>query len=90
MRYFLSPSSTQPVSFIHHKNSWQDFDTYYTVTTVPGGFPLDKLVMRGSVANHEDGHGGQADIHHQVLVVARLRPNLSKYAKPLKVVFALQ
>ena len=34
------------------------------------GLLLDQGVVRPAVADHDDGHGGQADVHDQVLVVA--------------------
>ena len=43
-----------------------------------GGFPLGQLVMGRCVSNQEDGDGSQADVSYQVLVVARLSPNLKK------------
>ena len=33
-------------------------------------FLLDERVMGTTVTNHDDGHSSQANVHHQVLVVA--------------------
>ena len=41
-----------------------------------GGFLLDEVRVRGSVTYQEDGDGGKADVHDQVLVVAWLSANL--------------
>ena len=43
---------------------------------MPARLLLDEGVMRAAVADHDDGDGGQADVHHQVLVVARLGADL--------------
>ena len=43
---------------------------------VAGGLPLGQLVVGRRVPYEEDGDGGEADVRHQVLVVARLRPDL--------------
>ena len=40
---------------------------------------LGEIVVGRGVANQEDGDGGQPDVGHQVLVVARLSPDLPKH-----------
>ena len=45
---------------------------------VSGGLPLGECVVRRRVADQEDGDGRQPDVRHQVLVVARLRPDLER------------
>ena len=43
-----------------------------------GGLALGECVVRRRVADQEDGDGRQPDVRHQVLVVARLRPDLER------------
>ena len=43
---------------------------------VPAGLLLDQGVVRPAVADHDDGHGCQADVHDQVLVVAGFSSDL--------------
>jgi len=43
------------------------------------GFPLCQMIVRRRVADQEDGDGGQADVCHQVLVVAGLRPDIEDH-----------
>ena len=43
-----------------------------------GGLALGEGVVRRRVADQEDGDGRQPDVRHQVLVVARLRPDLER------------
>ena len=45
---------------------------------VSGGLALGEGVVRRRVADQEDGDGRQPDVRHQVLVVARLRPDLER------------
>ena len=39
-------------------------------------FPLRQMIVGRRVADQEDGDGGEADVRHQVLVVAGLRADL--------------
>ena len=39
---------------------------------------LHQRVIRTAVADHDDGEGGQADVHHQILVVTRFRSDLKQ------------
>ena len=43
---------------------------------MPARLLLDEGVMRAAVADHDDGHGCQADVHDQVLVVAGFSSDL--------------
>ena len=43
-----------------------------------GGLALGECVVRRRVADQQDGDGCQPDVRHQVLVVARLRPDLER------------
>ena len=45
---------------------------------MPGGLPLGELVVWRGVPDEEDGDGGQSDVRHQVLVVARLSSDLDE------------
>ena len=45
---------------------------------VSGGLALGEGVVRRRVADQEDGDGGQSDVRHQVLVVARLSSDLDE------------
>ena len=40
------------------------------------GFLLDQNFMRPVIAYHDDGHGCQPDVDHQILVVRGLRSDL--------------
>lgn len=48
-------------------DEWQQMST---------GLSLDQSWVRTTVANHDDGHRGQPDVHNQILVIRRLRSNL--------------
>lgn len=43
---------------------------------VPGGFPLDQGVVGPAVPDHDDGQRPQANVDHQVLIVAGLGTDL--------------
>jgi len=45
---------------------------------VSAGLLLDQGVVGPAVADHDDGHGGEADVHHQVLVVAGFGSDLRR------------
>ena len=47
---------------------------------MPGGLPLGELVVWRGVPDEEDGDGSQANVCYQVLVIARLRPDLEIFS----------
>ena len=52
-----------------HGDEWEE---------VSGGLALGECVVRRRVADQQDGDGRQPDVRHQVLVVARLSPDLER------------